>query len=277
MGELRMNAPTQRWESKAANVLKENKPVLNSVGVQTETIVTPTPVRPSFPSGMPKIPVSSQGVGIQTDPEGLLQPIDPAPRVDASVQTWSTGPLEPQTQIVNNNYYNHVTPVSNINTTNQQFVNNQTDQYITNTQIINNQQDVYNQTAVQQDLTVMVNNNLLNLQTHQNNLQQNLTMISDPSLTRPVRPAQQQFNTGTQIVLDQGVMMDLDESELARLEYPNNWVAAQTNPSAVEEPPDSASFTQVARVPGRRARKRKELQDITNVDGPRKKIMYTSR
>jgi hypothetical protein len=264
--ELKANIPTQKWISDAANILKPKEPVLNSIGVQTEDVGT-TPMTPVLPSGVRNIPVSSQGVpiSIQTD---MWQPVDPSPRVDASVQTWSTCALEPSSQIINNNYYNQVTPVTN--TTNQQFVNNQVDQSVTNQQVVNNMYQTENnlyQTSVQQELMHLVDNRL-QLLVHQNNLQQNLSIVTDPSLTRP-RPTPQAFQPGTQIVMDQAALMDVDVSQ-AQIEYPSSWVASQTNPVSVEEPvtPSKSmvpSFGSPRPVPNRiMKRKRKKLRNITN-------------
>ena len=274
--ELRANIPTQRWSSKAAGILQPKEPVTKSTGVQTDVIIEATPrLTPKLPSGTPKIPVSSQGVPISTQTD-MFQPADPSPRVDAAVQTWHTGGLEPSSQIVNHHYHQNI-PVTNVNTTNQQFVNNQVDQSTTNQQVVNvdntQQQQIINNTVVQQELTHLVDNRL-QLLIHQNNLTQNaFAVINDPSNSAPIRPVPQQFQPGTQIALDQQMLMDAEMSISPKaIEYPSNWLATQTNPSMIEEPstPSGAmtSFDAPRPVPTNRQstrnRRKKRLQDVTN-------------
>lgn len=272
--ELRTYIPQQKWIPDMANILREKIPVTASIGVQTEDVGT-TPMSPVLPSGVPRIPVSSQGVPITTQTEGMYQPNDPSPMIDAGSQTMMAGLLEPMSQVVNNNYYNQVTPVSNFNTTNQQYVNNQVDASTTNQQVVNNttnQQQIINNTLVQQEMMHLIDNRL-QLLTHQNNLQQNLSIITDPTLSQPFRPDPRTFDAGMQITLDQNALMDSEMSIQPAIEYPSNWVSEETRPSMIEEPSTpsqaTASFDAPRPVPNRiskkNRRKQQKLIDVTNV------------
>lgn len=274
--ELRNNMPQQKWITDSANILLPKKPVTASIGVQTESVGT-SPMYPVLPSGVPNIPVSSQGVPITTQTD-MWQPAEPSPMVDASIQTWHTGALEPSSQIINNHYH-QVTPVSNFNTTNQQFVNHTVDASTTNQQVINNtnQQQIINNTVVQQEMLHMVDNRM-QLAVNQNNLQQTLQIITDPSLSQPFNYQPRQFDAGTQIVLDRNALIDEDMGGIQAIEYPSNWATYPTYPNSIEEPmsPSTAvaTFNAPRDIP-RKIIKRKNAP--SSASGRVKRIKYPKK